>query len=198
MGKIVVLDNGHGGVIGGIYQTAGKRSPNYSKGVLYEGVFNRWVVNRVKEELDRLKIPYYHISPEDRDVSLETRVIRANNIYYKNKDTYILSVHANAGGGQGVEGFTTRGYTGSDPIGEIILSNLENDLVGQRMRFDRSDGDKDKEVNYYILRKPIMSAFLLECGFMDNKSDYNNLWDRVYIDTLVKSLVRSIKQIYES
>lgn len=198
MGKTVVLDNGHGGVINGIYQTAGKRSPNYSRGVLYEGVFNRWVVNRVKEELDRLKIPYYHISPEDRDVSLETRVIRANNIYYKNKDTYILSVHANAGGGVGVEGFTTRGYTGSDPIGEIILSNLENDLVGQRMRFDRSDGDKDKEVNYYILRKPIMSAFLLECGFMDNESDYNNLWDRVYIDTLVKSLVRSIKQIYES
>lgn len=198
MGKTVVLDNGHGGVINGVYQTAGKRSPNYSRGVLYEGVFNRWVVNRVKEELDRLKIPYYHISPEDRDVSLETRVIRANNIYYKNKDTYILSVHANAGGGVGVEGFTTRGYTGSDPIGEIILSNLENDLVGQRMRFDRSDGDKDKEVNYYILRKPIMSAFLLECGFMDNESDYNNLWDRVYIDTLVKSLVRSIKQIYES
>ena len=198
MGKIVVLDSGHGGMIGGIYQTAGKRSPNYAKGVLYEGVFNRWVVNRVKEELDRLKIPYFHISPEDRDVSLETRVIRANNIYRKNKNTYILSVHANAGGGEGVEGFTTKGYTGSDQIGEIILSNLENDLVGQRMRFDRSDGDKDKEVNYYILRKPIMSAFLLECGFMDNEADYNNLWDRVYMDTLVDSLVKSIKQIYES
>lgn len=198
MGKTVVLDAGHGGVINGVYQTAGKRSPKYSKGVLYEGVFNRWVVNRVKEELDRLEIPYFYISPEDSDVNLNTRVNRANTIYKKHKDTYILSVHANAGGGKGVEGFTTEGVTDSDYIGEVILSNLEKDLVGQRMRFDDSDGDKDKEVNYYILRKPFMSAFLLECGFMDNRSDYNNLWDRDYIDKLVKSLVKSIKYIYEN
>lgn len=198
MGKTVVLDNGHGGVINGVYQTAGKRSPKYAQGVLYEGVFNRWVVNRVKEELDRLKIPYFHISPEDRDVSLETRVNRANNIYYQNKNTWLLSVHANAGGGFGVEGFTTRGHTDSDEIGEILLTNLEKDLVGQRMRFDRTDGDKDKEVNYYILRKPVMSAFLLECGFMDNKTDYNNLWDKNYLSTLVDSLVKSIKYIYEN
>lgn len=198
MGKIVVLDAGHGGVINGIYQTAGKRSPNYAKGVLYEGVFNRWVVNRVKEELDRLFIPYFYISPEDRDINLNTRVIRANNIYKNNKNTYILSIHANAGGGKGVEGFTTQGHTDSDKIGEIILFNLEKDLSGQRMRFDRSDGDRDKEVNYYILRKPAMSAFLLECGFMDNESDYNNLWDREYLDALVQSLVKSIKYIYEN
>ena len=151
-----------------------------------------------QKELDRLKIPYFHISPEDRDVSLETRVIRANTIYRNDKNTYILSVHANAGGGKGVEGFTTLGHTDSDRIGEIILSNLENDLVGQRMRFDRTDGDRDKEVNYYILRKPAMSAFLLECGFMDNQSDYNNLWDRDYLDALVQSLVKSIKYIYEN
>lgn len=198
MGKTVVLDNGHGGVINGIYQTAGKRSPAYAKGVLYEGVFNRWVVNRVKEELDRLKVPYYHISPEDRDINLEARVNRADKIYQGNKNTWILSIHANGGGGIGVEGFTTKGYTGSDSIGEVILTNLENDLRGQRMRFDRTDGDKDKEVNYYILRKPKMSAFLLECGFMDNEKDYNNLWDRDYIQSLVKSLVKSIVYIYEN
>jgi N-acetylmuramoyl-L-alanine amidase len=198
MGKVVVLDSGHGGIINGVYQTAGKRSPNYSRGVLYEGVFNRWVVNRIKEELDRLFIPYYYISPEDRDINLNTRVKRANQIYENDKNTYILSIHANAGGGKGVEGFTTEGITDSDRIGEIILSNLEKDLVGQKMRFDDSDGDKDKEVNYYILRKPMMSAFLLECGFMDNMSDYNNLWDRNYIETLVNSLVKSIKYIYEN
>jgi len=198
MGKTVVLDAGHGGMINGVYQTAGKRSPNYSKGILYEGMFNRWVVNRVKEELDRLTIPYYYISAEDADVSLQARVNRANNIYQSDKFTYILSIHANAGGGKGVEGFTTIGNTDSDRIGEVILSNLENDLRGQRMRFDRTDGDRDKEVNYYILRKPAMSAFLLECGFMDNESDYNNLWDKDYLNSLVQSLVKSIKEIYEN
>lgn len=198
MGRTVILDNGHGGMINGNYQTPGKRSPQWSKGVLYEGMFNRWVVNRVIEELDRQSIPYYHISPELTDVSLGERVNRANKIYASNRNVWILSIHANAGGGKGVEGFTTKGVTKSDGLGDIVLKNLETDLVGQDMRFDWSDNDRDKEANFYILRMPPAPAFLLECGFMDNLSDYNNLWDKNYLDKLVASLVKSIKQIYQS
>lgn len=196
MRKTVILDNGHGGVINGIYQTAGKRSPKWSRGVLYEGMFNRWVVNRIIEKLDRIDIPYYHISPELEDVSLNARTNRANVIYSQNPNTWILSIHANAGGGFGVEGFTTVGYTSSDALGQVVLENLKNDLVGQKMRFDESDGDHDKEANYYILRKPYAPAFLLECGFMDTLADYNNLWDENYLSTLVDSLVKSIANIY--
>jgi len=196
MSLTVMLDNGHGGVIAGKYQTAGKRSPKWSRGVLYEGMFNRWVVNRIIEQLDRKNIPYHHLSPEYNDVTLETRVNRANAIYAIDRNTYILSIHANAGGGIGVEGFTTVGSTQSDAIAEMILGNLETDLVGQRMRFDRSDGDRDKEKNYYILRKPIAPAFLLECGFMDNTVDYNNLWDSSYLTTLVDSICKSIEKLH--
>ncbi|MBK8888006.1 MAG: N-acetylmuramoyl-L-alanine amidase [Saprospiraceae bacterium] len=99
MGRTVILDNGHGGLINGIYQTSGKRSPNWDKGVLFEGMFNRWVVNRIIEKLDRKKIPYYHISPEFTDTTLETRTNRANHIFDQNPDVWILSIHANAGGG---------------------------------------------------------------------------------------------------
>lgn len=196
MSKTVILDNGHGGVINNVYQTAGKRSPKWSKGVLFEGMFNRWVVNRIIEQLDRKQIPYYHICPEIKDTTLEARKNRANKIYAANKNTYILSIHANAGGGKGIEGFTTIGSTKADTIGEVFLKNLESDLVGQKMRFDYSDGDKDKESNFYILRKPIAPAFLLECGFMDHETDYNNLWDEEYLMTLVNSLLKSIEVIY--
>lgn len=196
MGRIAILDNGHGGVVNGIYQTAGKRSPKYSKGVLYEGMFNRWVVNGVIQELDREGIPYYNVSPELTDVSLATRVRRINDIHKNNRNTWLLSIHANAGGGKGVEGFTTKGKTGADELAEIVLENLETDLRGQFMRFDRSDGDRDKESNYYLLRKSAPPAFLLECGFMDEITDYNNLWDRQYLKYLTNSLVRSIKDIY--
>lgn len=199
MSKIVILDNGHGGVIGGEYQTDGKRSPDWEQGTLYEGMFNRWVVNRVIEKLDRLEIPYFHISPEYTDTILAERVRRANLIYEANPNTYILSIHANAGGGTGIEGFTTVGETKADPIGEVFLSDLEDALSDQtRMRFDRTDGDKDKEVNYYILRKAKAPAFLLECGFMDNESDYNNLWDDDYLNVLVDSIVGSIKSLYDA
>ncbi len=198
MRLVPMFDNGHGGMINGIYQTAGKRSPKWSKGVLGEGMFNRWVVNRIIEKLDREKIPYFHLSPELSDVSLSTRVKRADAIQSKTKNVYVLSIHANAGGGVGIEGFTTVGLTGSDEVGEVILKNLEIDLKPYtNMRFDmRSDGDRDKEKNYYLLRKPRARAFLLECGFMDSVQDYNNLWDTEYLEVLTSSIAKSIIYMY--
>lgn len=193
-----ILDNGHGGVINGRYQTAGKRSPKWSKGIMWEGMFNRWVVNRIIEGLQRIdtEFEFYHISPELTDVSLQTRSNRANKIMRKDPNTYILSIHANAGGGVGIEGYTTKGFTMSDEISEAFLKNLEEDLPEYRFRFDSSDGDRDKESNYWMLRKPIGRSFLLECGFMDSKEDYYNLWDEDYMNRLVKSIIRTIKQLY--
>jgi N-acetylmuramoyl-L-alanine amidase len=195
MGKIVILDNGHGGMINNEYQTAGKRSPNWHQGILYEGMFNRWVVNRIIEKLDRLKIPYYHISPEYNDVTLETRRNRANRIHETNPDVWLLSIHANAGGGTGIEAFTTIGNTNADSLAEIVLRNLQTDMQDTRMRFDLADGDKDKEFNYYILRETAPPAVLVELGFMDHRIDYDKLWDEVYLERLVDSLVRSIGEI---
>ena len=196
MGRTVILDNGHGGIINGVYQTAGKRSPNWDQGILYEGMFNRWVVNRIIEKLNRIKIPYYHISPEYTDVTLETRTNRADRIFESNPNVWLLSVHANAGGGTGIEGFTTIGNKTSDALGEIVLRNLETDLPNIPKRFDFSDGDRDKEVDFHILKKPITPAFLIECGFMDHKTDYSLLWSESHIKKLVDSLVRSVEEVY--
>ena len=199
MNKLVpILDNGHGGVVNNVYLTPGKRSPKWSKGVLYEGMFNRWVVNRVIEILDRSKVPYFHASPEIKDVSLPTRVNRCNEIYKTNKNAYLISIHANAGGGTGIEGFTSVGHTKSDAIGEVFLSNIEKDFPEQRMRFNGKDGDKDKERNYYLLRKSNCPAFLLEAGFMDHASDYANLWSEDYLNRMAKSISKSIIQLYNS
>jgi N-acetylmuramoyl-L-alanine amidase len=196
MGKTVILDNGHGGLINRIYQTPGKRSPNWNKGILYEGMFNRWVVNRIIEKLDRKNIPYYHISPEYTDTTLETRTNRANKIYESDRNVWILSVHANAGGGTGIEGFTTIGETASDPICDIILRNFETDLPHIIKRYDRADGDRDKEKDFYILKKPKAPSVLIECGFMDHPADYERLWDESYLATLVNSLVRSVEEVW--
>lgn len=195
MRRTVILDNGHGGMINNEYQTAGKRSPDWHQGILYEGMFNRWVVNRIIEKLDRLKIPYYHISLEYNDVSLETRRNRANRIHEINPDVWLLSIHANAGGGTGIEAFTTIGQTTADGLADIILRNLQTDMQDTRMRFDLADGDKDKEMNYYILKETTPPAVLVELGFMDHQIDYDRLWDEVYLGRLVDSLVRSVGEI---
>lgn len=193
---IPIFDNGHGGMIGGNYQTPGKRSPNWECGVLYEGMFNRWVVNRLIEKMDRAGLKYYHVSPELDDVGLAERVNRANDIHRINPKTYLLSVHANAGGGVGIEGFTSIGDTGSDPICDAFLKRFSEDFENvQKMRFDLSDGDRDKEANFYVLRKTICPALLLELGFMDNLEDYHNLWSEQYLNALVNSMYYTIKTL---
>lgn len=56
---IVLLDNGHGGIVNGEYQTTGKRSPIWDDGSqLFEGEFNRAIVNRIIERLTSLNINY--------------------------------------------------------------------------------------------------------------------------------------------
>ena len=135
-----ILDNGHAGMINGIYATPGKRSPQWPKGVLYEGAFNRWVVNLLMRKLDKAKIPYYHVSPELTDVSLNTRVDRANEIYSIDKDVYFMSMHANAGGGQGHEQFTSVGETMSDKYATRFLKGIESMFPQMKMRYDRTDG----------------------------------------------------------
>lgn len=192
---IPILDNGHGGIINGNYQTGGKRSPNWDMGVLFEGAFNRWIVNGIMLALDHLKIPYYHVSPELRDITLKTRVARANKIYQKNPNAFLLSIHANAGGGTGIEGFTSYGQTSSDPIADRFLSVLENDFPNEKMRFDTySDGDKDKEASYQVLTKTIGKAVLLELGFMDHPEDYKRLWDPWNRQEKINSIVHVIKE----
>ena len=116
---IVLLDNGHGGLINGEYQTPGKRSPVWDDGSqLFEGEFNRSIVARITESLTSINIPYVIIAPETRDIKLSTRVKRANDI--QGESCFYLSIHSNAGGGNGFEVFTSPGETTSDKIATIF------------------------------------------------------------------------------
>ena len=186
---IVMLDNGHGGVINGVYQTAGKRSPEWELGVLYEGVFNRKVVKGIIKTLQSLKIPYYHLCPEDTDVSLETRVSRANEFTKNSKiPTYLLSIHANAGGGTGWEIFTTVGHTKADDVADVFIKYMKTLSIYNRGA---------KESNFFILKNVVAPAVLLECAFMDNHADYVLMNDPKFIDKIIANCVNGIIELYK-
>jgi N-acetylmuramoyl-L-alanine amidase len=171
---IVLLDNGHGGMINGKYQTPGKRSPKWADGSqLFEGEFNRAIVNGIIEQLTTLKIPYVNIAPEYMDVSLEERVRRANS--YPADKSFYISVHSNAGGGQGCEIYTTVGQTKSDGIATLFAEAYKKFFPEKPLRVDLSDGDPDKESNFYVLKNTRMPAILTENFFMDNEFECKTL-----------------------
>ena len=165
--KIVILDNGHG------KETPGKRSPVWSDGKqLFEWEFNRDIVRRIAEQLKAENIPFSILVPETNDVTLGERCRRANAIHAKNnKEAFLVSVHANAGGGTGWECYTSVGNTKSDAIATTICDLAKQKFPGEKMRFDYSDGDPDQESQFYILKNTNCPAILTENFFMDNEKD---------------------------
>jgi N-acetylmuramoyl-L-alanine amidase len=170
---IVLLDNGHGGLINGEYVTPGKRKDWGDDGIIYEGEFNRAIVGGIIEQLTKLNIPYVNIAPEYWDVRLETRVKRANA--YPPGSCFYLSVHSNAGGGSGSEFFTSPGSTKSDAIATIFGEEYQREFPNRRLRTDFSDGDLDKERRFYVLTRTKMPAVLTESFFMDNHEEFKNI-----------------------
>lgn len=175
---IILLDAGHGGIINGVYQTAGKRSPKWDDGTqLFEGEFNRSIVDGIYEQLTKAGIECHILVPEQDDISLSERVKRANTIYLNNSGStcYLVSVHGNAGGGTGFEVYTYHGQTKSDDLANCIAEAFQSEFPDKPLRSDLSDGDLDKEANFYVLRKTLMPAVLTENFFMDNEDECRHI-----------------------
>lgn len=193
---IPILDNGHGS------ETPGKCSPQFGGDlpILYEWEFNRDIVKRIAAMCANAGIKYRVLVPEDNDVSLQARCERANRIYSETGGKcFLLSIHANAGGGTGWECYTTKGETKSDRIAEILANEWRAEFSDQwRIRADYSDGDADKESQFYILQHTKCPAVLSENLFMDNYKDYQFLMTDAGRERIAKVHFETIKRlIYE-
>lgn len=192
-----VLDNGHGGLINGIYQTAGKQYQHPGEPVIYEGVYNRTMVQKIVWELQLKGVPYFLLVPEPADVSVDERCRRFDRIWSENPNTYLTSIHGNAAKGRGIEGFTTRGVTKADPLCDFILSKIERKFSGETlMRFDWSDGDRDKEKDFNLLAMTKGPAMILELGFMDNVQDFKFMTDHFKQRMLAGIIAEGMAEIY--
>lgn len=169
-----ILDNGHGGIIDGVYQTAGKRSPIWPDGsILYEGEFNRAIVNRLVKLCEDNGISCVNLVDTQEDVSLSDRVDQANRLAKSSdKKCIYVSIHANGFDDESANGwsvYTSPGTTKSDGIATILFEKAAREFKGEYMRSDKySDGDVDKEANFYVLKYTSMPAILSENFFMTN------------------------------
>lgn len=183
---IILIDNGHGSNV------QGKQSPLLEGSGLdvwsiftEKGRFKEWKYTRVIAEdvVSKLKGLGYDarlVVTEKTDISLPERVRRVNTICnkYGAGNVVLVSVHANAVGdssqwmnGKGWEAYTTKGKTKSDVLAEFLYKRAEQNLKGRKIRKDTTDGDSDKEADFYIIKKAKCPAVLTENFFYDNKDD---------------------------
>lgn len=183
MDKIVVLlDSGHG------IDTPGKRSPD---GVIKEWEYTKELALAIADELRSEDINVVLIKPEDEDVPLAERVKRVNEIARTNK-AILVSIHLNAAGdglqwknASGWECYTCKGQTESDVLAECFCNAAREKLKDKQLRTDDSDGDSDKEADFYLLKHTKCPAILTENLFMDSKRDYEYLFTKKGFNSIV-------------
>jgi N-acetylmuramoyl-L-alanine amidase len=193
-----LLDPGHGGILNGEYQTAGKRSPVWEDGSQYfEGEGNRDIVNRILKLCKESGIDAIDIVSSNRDISLSERVARANALNSVRKCIYV-SIHSDAFSQESANGYsvyTSKGNTKSDEIAEIFIENMEIFFPDRKLRKDTSDGDKDKEANFYVLKNTDCPAILIENFFMTNKQECKLLMSKEGKSKIALSHFKSISSI---
>jgi len=197
-----LIDPGHGGLVNGKYVTPGKRSPKFDDGkVLFEGVNNRELANLLIAELTKQGISAQDIVNSQEDVSLLTRVTRANAAAHLKPCVY-LSLHSDAAGNgmvwhpaSGMSAYTSKGETASDPFASLIMQELKANFGNSvKWRTDMTDLDADKEENFYVLKFTDCPAVLLELGFHTNKEEATAMLTPVYKQKIVTSIVEAIKK----
>jgi len=196
MRYLVILDAGHG------LDTPGKRTPLFKDGTfMRENEFNRSVVRKIDyllESNDNIDVIF--TSSEKRDVSLDDRVQRANNIYNAYKDNYenivLVSVHSNAFGDgmtfNSSNGTSTHYYianTKDMDFAQVIHTNLIN----------TTNPSSDRGIigsDFQILREVKMCAVLCENLFMTNLEDAGILLTDEFREKTAKGIVNGILEYF--
>ena len=201
--KIIALIAGHGkGVVGkqsplinGVIDAADEFVEN---GRVREWKYTRVIVREIDNLLKDMGYTSIIVVPEDNDISLAERVKRVNSLCekYGSSNVILLEVHANANGNgekwdsaNGFEAFSTVGNTNSDLLAECIYNHAIQNFKGHNIRMDNTDGDKDKEKDFYVIKNVSCPAVLTENFFYTNKSDLKYMISQDGIHKVVRTHV---------
>ena len=195
MNKIcVLLDPGHGTR----NYTKGKCSPDKQ---LYEGEWNREFANMLMQQLDNEGITYHNIVPEDNDISLNNRCLRANivakNFKQHGFECVYISVHINAAASDvkyhDANGFSAWVYTNASEKSKELGKLFVDEAKKMKLTGNRSIPKEGcNSANFAVLRGTSMPAVLCENMFMDNKKDEEFLQSKQGKEMLIELYINTI------
>lgn len=182
----VVLDAGHGG------SDPGKIGIN---NVLEKDV-NLSIVLKVKEGLEKENISLILTREEDnclgedgKELSKVADMKRRVEIMNDVQPKLVVSVHQNSYTSSEIKGAQVFYYTGSEKskqIAEILQEELR--------KVDPSNTREIKENNtYYLLKKTMVPAVIVECGFLSNPEEAEKLATEEYQNEMADAIVKGIK-----
>lgn len=176
-GKTVVIDAGHGG-----------SDPGTSGNGIVEKNLALELAKETKRQLEQAGFKVIMTRSTDEFIELKERTDIAN----KSNSHLFLSIHANSGGGEGIE---TWWYSGGPKPNESkkFADDVQSEVIKETNARDR--GTKDG--NLHVNRESNMPSALIEVGFVDNKKDADKLKKESYKKGIVKGIVNGIKKYFK-
>lgn len=106
-----------------------------------------------------------------------------------------VSIHCNSAenpAAQGFEVYTAPGQGKADLAAEAIVNAWESTFKRPAVRKDLSDGDSDKEANFYVLLHTHMPAVLVELAFISNPDEERLLRDLTFQEKAAQAIAQGI------
>lgn len=186
MSILIGIDAGHG------HNVPGKRcdkrfDPNQTR----EWDLNSRVATKIQQLLANLNVPTIRLDDVSgaSDVALSTRTTKAN----KNNCALVVSIHHNAGGGEGLESYyqktlptTSRTYQICSTIHNAAIASTGQRNRGLKPSSSSAVGD------LAILRDTKMPSIIVEGGFMDNVVDTPRILSDNFAQKLAQGVVNGI------
>ena len=195
----IIIDAGHGGEDGGAIAIDGKtleKDINLSiakklNNILKSNNINTFMIRDTDESIykkDSNKKTLRRKKVED----LRNRV----NIANSNDKNILISIHQNKFPDESLKGiqiFYSENNEQSIKLANFIKEDLEKNLNQTKFRENKKSG---KEV--YLLNKVRIPAVIIECGFISNKEELNNLITEDYQNKLAQYIFSGLKNFLDA
>lgn len=188
LGKVIVLDAGHGG-----------KDEGASSGQIKESTLNLTLTKKLEKELISRGAIVYLTRQDNNDLSTTTVNRKKNDLY--NRAKYInkispnmyISIHLNSSPQstwRGLQIFYTDKNKENKTIAESLTKELKKQIPNVR--------EIKKDNTYYMYKHITKPGVLLEAGFISNPNDNYLLRNKEYQDKLIISLADSIEKYYQN
>ena len=188
LGKIIVLDAGHGGTDSGA-----------KNGKIVEKELNLLLVKKLEKELISRGATVYLTREEDNDLSARTSERKRSDLY--NRAKYIntikpnmyISIHLNAttsSSWKGLQVFYNKNNEENKVIAETITNNLKNNINNIR--------EVKEENKYYMYKYIKYPGVLIEAGFISNPDENYLLRQEEYQNKLIILIADAIEKYYQN
>ena len=188
LGKVIILDSGHGGVDAGA--TSGK---------IIEKDLNLILVKKLEKELVSRGATVYLTREDDKDLSTTTINRKRSDLYNRAKyindispDMYI-SIHLNSVTNQTWKGLQVF-YTTKNKENKLIAETITNHLKGNMGNIR----EIKKDDTYYMYKYIKSPGVLIEAGFISNPNENYLLRKEEYQNKLVTLIEEGVEIYFEN